>query len=682
VPSEPATPAVPQAAFDALRGAVGVAIGHRAAPLQCSVDLAVAAEAGGMDLVSVGDSEAETTTLLAAIAGRTEQVGLLSGIAQWTRTPATLSHTAKTVQSLAAGRYTLGIGPMPRPWTEDHHGLEHEPAGSRMRDYVAATRAALAATKAAPTAHEGPFFRTLGYPGTTMTPDRAVPIHLAATRPRMTAIAAEIADGVLLNSIQPLPWIADVGARAIAEGLERAGRPRERFAVGLLRFCGIDDDRAVAYDHARRNIAFYFRIPYFRALLEPYGFGAELDAGEAALARGDAEAQAAAVSDEMVDALALAGTPDEVVAKLRRVQEHVDYVVVGGVLGQSWQDGREQTMRLIETFGPVARRGAWTPVDAAARADGTVPDGARAPHDDTPVELRSSGAAGDDGAPAALAPPPEVPPTGAPLRRAYVTTAHGQLHLRELGEGPPVVLLHQTASSSVQWERTMRLLPPGRRYVAIDTPGFGGSDAPGPEHPDLAWYADRIGEAIDGLGLSSVALVGHHTGAMIAAELAVRRPELIERLALIGCVVIEDPAEQELAVAHVNRWELDARGDFVADTLIPRLAVSVTTDDPEQMQQELAAYIQAGPDYAKAYDAVWRYDAHLRLPRITAPTLVLEPVEEPDDLRGWTVRAAELIPGAELRSVDGGTEIAFQRPGTLAAGLTDFLLHPAYQGTT
>jgi alkanesulfonate monooxygenase SsuD/methylene tetrahydromethanopterin reductase-like flavin-dependent oxidoreductase (luciferase family) len=224
-----------------------------------------------------------------------------------------------------------------------------------MRDYVAATRAALAATPQRPTAHEGPFFRTVGFPGHAMTPQRPIPIELAATRPLMTALAAEIADGVMLNSIQPLDWIAGEGAEAVAAGLERGQRPRDAFRVGVMRFVGIDADRDVAYDTARRAVAFYFAIPYFRTLLEPFGFTRELDAGEAALRRGDLEGQVAAVSDELVDAVALAGTPDEVVAKLRRVQEHVDYVVLSSVLGQSGASAREQTLRLVRTFGPVAR---------------------------------------------------------------------------------------------------------------------------------------------------------------------------------------------------------------------------------------------------------------------------------------------------------------------------------------
>jgi len=359
-------PTVDDAVFESLRGAVGTSVGHASAPLSRSVELAVAAERGGLDVVTVADSDAESLSLLGAVAASTERVALMSGITQWTRTPVAMSHAAQTVQDLAGGRFWLGVGPMPQAWAEDHHGIAHAPAGSRMRDYVAATRAALAATPEHPTAHEGRFFRTVGYPGRRMTPDRAVPIQLAATRPRMTAIAAEVGDGVMFNAIQPLEWLAGEGAEAIATGLARAGRPRDRFAVGVFRFCAIDEDRAVAYGLARRTIAFYFAIPYFRALLQPLGFADELDAGEAALAAGDAAGQAAAVSDRLVDALGVVGTPDEVRAGLRRVQEHADYVVLGGGVGRTDAEATAQTLRLIETVGPVSRcsRAAGAPAPA------------------------------------------------------------------------------------------------------------------------------------------------------------------------------------------------------------------------------------------------------------------------------------------------------------------------------
>jgi pimeloyl-ACP methyl ester carboxylesterase len=262
-----------------------------------------------------------------------------------------------------------------------------------------------------------------------------------------------------------------------------------------------------------------------------------------------------------------------------------------------------------------------------------------------------------------------------PPERRYVDTADGQVHYRELGSGAPLLLLHQTASSSVMWERAMGCLAEGRRLIAMDTPGFGGSDPPAAQPADgLAYYAGRVAGFLDALGLDRADVAGHHTGAMIAAELAAAHPERVGRLVMIGCVVIASAEERDERIAQIDRWRADSRGDYVKATLIPRLHLSVTTDDPDHFARELIAYLQAGPDYWWAYDAVYGYDAPHRLPLIGAPTLCVAGELEPQALIEWTRVAAALIPGAGHLEVPGeGAEMVFQAPATVAAFVGSFL---------
>src|SRR5437867_4491794 len=98
------------------------------------------------------------------------------------------------------------------------------------------------------------------------------------------------------------------------------------------------------------------------------------------------------------------------------------------------------------------------------------------------------------------------------IRYGYAETPQGQVHYRERGEGQPVVLLHQTASSGVMWERAMRLWPEGRHLIAMDTPGFGGSFKPSEQPGDMAWYAARAADFLDALDLERPHVIGHHTG--------------------------------------------------------------------------------------------------------------------------------------------------------------------------
>jgi pimeloyl-ACP methyl ester carboxylesterase len=272
--------------------------------------------------------------------------------------------------------------------------------------------------------------------------------------------------------------------------------------------------------------------------------------------------------------------------------------------------------------------------------------------------------------------------TGPPLRRRYADTPLGQIHYRERDGERPVLLLHQTASSSVMWERAMRCLPGELRPIAMDTPGFGASDAPDEMPADgLAYYAQRVVDLLDALGLGRVPIVGHHTGAMIAAELAAGFPERAERLVLIGCVVLHGDEQRRERLERIDRWQADARGDFLARTLIPRMHLSVTTDDSDHFTRELTAYLQAGPDYWWAYHAVYSYDAPRRLPLIGAPTLCVVGTNEPSPLVDWTRDAAGLIAGAEYVEVEDATaEMVWQAPDTVAAIVAGFLDDGPTQG--
>jgi pimeloyl-ACP methyl ester carboxylesterase len=119
-----------------------------------------------------------------------------------------------------------------------------------------------------------------------------------------------------------------------------------------------------------------------------------------------------------------------------------------------------------------------------------------------------------------------------PIRRAYIDTADGQIHTRlTAGDGTPIAFLHQTASSGAMWEKVMAALP-GRTCYALDTPGFGNSFNP-TITPNMADYARWLAQALATIG-DQFHLVGHHTGAAIAAQLASDHPQYIASVTFIG----------------------------------------------------------------------------------------------------------------------------------------------------
>jgi pimeloyl-ACP methyl ester carboxylesterase len=256
------------------------------------------------------------------------------------------------------------------------------------------------------------------------------------------------------------------------------------------------------------------------------------------------------------------------------------------------------------------------------------------------------------------------------VRRGYVDTSVGQLHFRELGSGEPLVLLHKTPSSSVQFERCAPLLAGSRRVVAFDTPGFGSSDPPA-EPPTIADYAGALVEGTEALGLGAVDLVGHHTGASIAVEIAATRPELVRRLVLAGILAFARPEDREPWQGYLRRFDLDARGEYLDVYPLPLLHEWLERDDPEQFHDELVAYLQAGNRYWWSYEAVLAHDAYARFPQIVAPTLFLN--QERGRVRDSTIAAHEACPGSAYEELAGTSEGAMDDPESFAAAVRRFL---------
>lgn len=124
------------------------------------------------------------------------------------------------------------------------------------------------------------------------------------------------------------------------------------------------------------------------------------------------------------------------------------------------------------------------------------------------------------------------------FRRGYSKCFLGQLHYREHGQGRPVLCLHQSPQSSGMFDTVLPLLGKHVRAIAMDTIGYGMSDRPGrmvePEE-----YGRTILEFLDDLGLKEpIPVIGVHTGAYFATQLAVQAPERVERIILSGPVLL------------------------------------------------------------------------------------------------------------------------------------------------
>ena len=321
-------------------------------PLPTWIAIAGEIEAAGLDFVAAGEGVTENFSVLGALAAATERLELRTTIAHWSRTPVTFALGASTLAGLSNGRYRLGLGASPRDWSTNWHDIAYERPTERLEDLVAAIRAAWATGEGSPGGHEGPFYRFSDYEH-MLSEWAPVPIYLGVTRPRSIALAGRVADGAIFNLMHSLDWLRTDGLATLDQGRLAAGRDRAELDVGVLVVGAVDESLERAFDLARPGVGFYFSVPYLAPLLELHGFDEELTLGSAAWAERDMAAMTAAVSDRMVEAFALAGTPDDISRKLSAYAELVDFVEVMAPLGLARDETLEQTRRLIRTLSEV-----------------------------------------------------------------------------------------------------------------------------------------------------------------------------------------------------------------------------------------------------------------------------------------------------------------------------------------
>ena len=127
-------------------------------------------------------------------------------------------------------------------------------------------------------------------------------------------------------------------------------------------------------------------------------------------------------------------------------------------------------------------------------------------------------------------------PTGAWLQTAglaprYETVEGSRVRYLRAGQGPAVVLLHGFASSIYTWKDVLPALREAHDVVALDLPGFGGSDMPA----DLSFesYPRVVRALLDRLGIARADLVGNSMGGAVAVVLAATDPSRVGRLVLI-----------------------------------------------------------------------------------------------------------------------------------------------------
>jgi pimeloyl-ACP methyl ester carboxylesterase len=258
------------------------------------------------------------------------------------------------------------------------------------------------------------------------------------------------------------------------------------------------------------------------------------------------------------------------------------------------------------------------------------------------------------------------------LRRAYVDGPYGQIHLRIAGEGAPLLLLHQSPLSGDQFAAALPLLAQrGFMAVAIDTPGFGLSDRP-LEPVGIAGYARAISAVLDALELSCAHLLGHHTGASIAANCAAHYPERIDKLILNGLALLSAAERAQFANFRFAPLAPEADGSHLLAAWNQRLAASPGWSDLTAMHRYTVEMLANSDHYHWGFEAAFAHDLTADLDAIRAPALIL--TNTGDDLYAASQRAHELRPDFAFCALEGGThDVIDEQPDAWTAAVADFL---------
>jgi len=281
-------------------------------------------EARGIDCAIVFEAAHEAFLQVLLAAQATSRLEIATGVAiAFARSPMIVAQTANDLQTLSRGRFVLGLGSQIKPHVERRFSMPWSRPAARMREYVRAIRAIWHAWATG----EKLDFRGEFYTHTLMTPFfdpgpnpfGAPPVFVAGVGPRMIEVAGEVGDGFFVHPLNTRPYLAEVVLPALQKGLDAAGRKRSDFQISCQTIAmvgGNEEQIQTARNKAKGQISFYGSTPAYKVVLDHMGVGDIHPELNRLSKRGKWLEMMGLITDEMLDAIGVSGTPAEVGAKL------------------------------------------------------------------------------------------------------------------------------------------------------------------------------------------------------------------------------------------------------------------------------------------------------------------------------------------------------------------------------
>jgi F420-dependent oxidoreductase-like protein len=273
-------------------------------------DAAVLAEELGYSCLTMGESWGEDAlTSLAQLAAVTRRIRIGTSIVPvFARSPANLAMTALNLDHMSEGRFFLGLGTSGRLVIQDLHGEAFRKPLTRMREYIDILRKAARGERLD---HDGEFFHTQRF-RLRFQPYRShLPIYIAALSSPSLRLTGELADGWLPIFLAPSRMQAAMAE--LKASVEAHGRSLHDIAISPQVSIYVTDDITAARNRERPHIAFYIggMGVFYHRHMQRLGFGAEADSVRQAYLGRERDRAAQLVTDEMVDAVTIIGTPQQ-----------------------------------------------------------------------------------------------------------------------------------------------------------------------------------------------------------------------------------------------------------------------------------------------------------------------------------------------------------------------------------
>jgi pimeloyl-ACP methyl ester carboxylesterase len=231
------------------------------------------------------------------------------------------------------------------------------------------------------------------------------------------------------------------------------------------------------------------------------------------------------------------------------------------------------------------------------------------------------------------------------ITRHFVTVGDRIVHYRKCGSGPPLLLVHQSPRSSLEYTRLMQDW--GRHFTCIapDTPGFGDSDPLPADDPQVEDYADATIGFLDALGVDRVAAYGFHSGAIILVTAGKRHPLRFSGMAANGYAVWTEAEKAAFEGNYLPPFLPSAYGEHLAwlwrrileqswvfpwYDVRPSARLTRPHADPEAVHAIVMEMLAAGDHYRHGYGAVLRANRDVPDGRgPTVPTFITAPDGDP-----------------------------------------------------